>query len=77
MALARKDFSFKSQKGSHAKYTNGKNLVVIPMIFKQEKESGYSICAYDIKGVNTQGEIIAEALSMAEDALKQKLNFGS
>jgi len=31
MALTRKDFSFKSQKGSHAKYTNGKNVVVIPM----------------------------------------------
>jgi len=41
-----------------------------PMIFTQEKEGGYSVCAYDIKGVNTQGETIAEAL-------KQKLNYGS
>jgi len=40
-----------------------------PMIFTHEKEGGYSVCAYDIKGVNTQGETIAEALSMAEDAL--------
>ena len=39
------------------------------MIFTQEKEGGYSVCAYDIKGVNTQGETIADALSMAEDAL--------
>ena len=31
MALAKKGFSFKSQKGSHAKYTNGKRVVIIPM----------------------------------------------
>ena len=31
MALAKKGFSFKSQKGSHAKYTNDKRIVVIPI----------------------------------------------
>ena len=30
-ALSKKGFAFKSQKGSHAKYTNGKNTVIIPM----------------------------------------------
>jgi predicted RNA binding protein YcfA (HicA-like mRNA interferase family) len=30
-ALSKKGFSFKSKKGSHAKYTNGKNIYVIPM----------------------------------------------
>jgi predicted RNA binding protein YcfA (HicA-like mRNA interferase family) len=30
-ALAKKDFVFKSQKGSHAKYTNGHRTIVIPM----------------------------------------------
>jgi len=30
-ALTRKGFYFKSQKGSHAKYTNGSHNVIIPM----------------------------------------------
>jgi predicted RNA binding protein YcfA (HicA-like mRNA interferase family) len=30
-ALAKKGFVFKSQKGSHAKYTNGHRTIVIPM----------------------------------------------
>ena len=30
-ALAQKGFYFKSQKGSHAKYTNGSLIVIIPM----------------------------------------------
>ena len=30
-ALSKKGFTFKSQKGSHAKYTDGKNTVIIPM----------------------------------------------
>jgi len=30
-ALSRKGFYFKSQKGSHAKYTDGKHTVIIPM----------------------------------------------
>ena len=30
-ALSRKGFYFKSQKGSHAKYTNGNRTVIIPM----------------------------------------------
>jgi len=30
-ALSRKGFYFKSQKGSHAKYTNGSRTVIIPM----------------------------------------------
>ena len=30
-ALAKKGFVFKSQKGSHGKYTNGKNTTIIPM----------------------------------------------
>ena len=30
-ALSKKGFSFKSQKGSHAKYTNGNQIVIIPM----------------------------------------------
>jgi len=35
-----------------------------PMIFKQEKEGGYSVYTYDLKGVNTQGETIGDALSV-------------
>ena len=31
MALSKKGFSFKSKKGSHAKYTNGQRIYVIPM----------------------------------------------
>ena len=30
-ALSKKGFYFKSQKGSHAKYTNGKFTAIIPM----------------------------------------------
>ena len=30
-ALSKKGFSFKSRKGSHAKYTNGTHTVIIPM----------------------------------------------
>ena len=30
-ALSKKGFTFKSQKGSHAKYTNGHHTTVIPM----------------------------------------------
>jgi predicted RNA binding protein YcfA (HicA-like mRNA interferase family) len=30
-ALSKKGFVFKSQKGSHAKYTNGHHITVIPM----------------------------------------------
>jgi predicted RNA binding protein YcfA (HicA-like mRNA interferase family) len=30
-ALSQKGFYFKSQKGSHAKYTNGSLIVIIPM----------------------------------------------
>jgi len=30
-ALSKKGFYYKSQKGSHAKYTNGNNTVIIPM----------------------------------------------
>ncbi|MDR0703998.1 MAG: type II toxin-antitoxin system HicA family toxin [Planctomycetaceae bacterium] len=30
-ALSKKGFIFKSQKGSHAKYTNGYRTIVIPM----------------------------------------------
>jgi predicted RNA binding protein YcfA (HicA-like mRNA interferase family) len=30
-ALSKKGFTFKSQKGSHAKYTDGHYTVVIPM----------------------------------------------
>ena len=30
-ALSKKGFYFKSQKGSHAKYTNGKRIYIIPM----------------------------------------------
>jgi predicted RNA binding protein YcfA (HicA-like mRNA interferase family) len=30
-ALSKKGFYFKSQKGSHAKYTNGRFTVIIPM----------------------------------------------
>ena len=30
-ALSKKGFTFKSQKGSHAKYTNGHHTAVIPM----------------------------------------------
>jgi len=30
-ALSKKEFIFKSQKGSHAKYSNGVRTVIIPM----------------------------------------------
>jgi len=30
-ALSKKGFYFKSQKGSHAKYTNGNHTVIIPI----------------------------------------------
>jgi len=30
-ALSKRGFTFKSQKGSHAKYTNGNCTVIIPM----------------------------------------------
>ena len=30
-ALSQKGFYFKSQKGSHAKYSNGIHIVIIPM----------------------------------------------
>ena len=30
-ALSRKGFYFRSQKGSHAKYTNGNRTVIIPI----------------------------------------------
>jgi predicted RNA binding protein YcfA (HicA-like mRNA interferase family) len=30
-ALAKRGFIFKSQKGSHAKYTNGHHTAIIPM----------------------------------------------
>jgi predicted RNA binding protein YcfA (HicA-like mRNA interferase family) len=30
-ALSKKGFVFKSQKGSHAKYTNGHHTVIIPI----------------------------------------------
>jgi predicted RNA binding protein YcfA (HicA-like mRNA interferase family) len=30
-ALSKKGFIFKSQKGSHAKYTNGSRIAIIPM----------------------------------------------
>ena len=31
VALGKMGFYFKNQKGSHAKYTNGKQTVIIPM----------------------------------------------
>lgn len=40
-----------------------------PMIFTTEADGGYSVRAYDIKGVNTQGDSLNEALDMAKDAL--------
>jgi len=30
-ALSKRGFYFKNQKGSHAKYTNGKRIAIIPM----------------------------------------------
>ena len=30
-ALSKKGFVYKSQKGSHAKYSNGHNVAIIPM----------------------------------------------
>jgi predicted RNA binding protein YcfA (HicA-like mRNA interferase family) len=30
-ALSKKRFTFKSQKGSHAKYTNGNRTTIVPM----------------------------------------------
>jgi len=31
LALSKKGFRFKSQKGSHAKYSNGYRITIIPM----------------------------------------------
>jgi len=31
LALSKKGFIFKSQKGSHAKYTNGHQITIIPL----------------------------------------------
>jgi len=30
-ALSKKGFSYKSQNGSHAKYTNGRRITIVPM----------------------------------------------
>ena len=30
-AMSKKGFCFRSQKGSHAKYSDGKHIVIIPM----------------------------------------------
>ena len=30
-ALAKRGFVYKSQRGSHAKYTNGNRIIVVPM----------------------------------------------
>ena len=39
-----------------------------PMIFTKE-DKGFSVRAHDIKGVNTQGDTLQDALEMANDAL--------
>lgn len=42
---------------------------VYPVILTLEDEGGYSVHFPDVEGVFTQGEDLADALSMAEDAL--------
>jgi len=42
---------------------------VYPAIFAEEKEGGYSVTFPDLQGCHTQGEDIADAIEMAEDAL--------
>ena len=42
---------------------------VYPAIFTIEKAGGYSVAFPDIPGCYTQGEDLAEAISMAEDVL--------
>lgn len=42
---------------------------VYPAIFTPETEGGYSVAFPDVEGCYTQGEDLAEAIFMAEDAL--------
>lgn len=42
---------------------------VYPAIFTPEEEGGYSVAFPDVQGCYTQGEDLAEAMFMAEDAL--------
>lgn len=46
---------------------------VFPAIFHPEEEGGYSVFFPDIDGCFTQGETMADALDMAEDALNLML----
>ena len=36
-ALSKKGFKFISQKGSHLKYSDGKNIVIIPLLLKENE----------------------------------------
>jgi predicted RNA binding protein YcfA (HicA-like mRNA interferase family) len=42
-ALSRAGFSFKSQKGSHAKYTNGSTICTVPMHGEVQRGTLHSI----------------------------------
>lgn len=42
---------------------------VYPAVFTPEEEGGYSVAFPDVPGCYTQGEDLAEAMFMAEDAL--------
>lgn len=42
---------------------------VYPAIFTPEEEGGYSVAFPDVQGCYTQGDDLAEAMFMAEDAL--------
>ena len=46
---------------------------VYPAIFTPETEGGYSVAFPDVEGCYTQGEDLAEAIFMAEDALAPTL----
>ena len=46
-----------------------KNKYIYPAIFIAEQEGGYSVIFPDLRGCQTQGETIEEALSMSKEAL--------
>ena len=40
-----------------------------PMIFCKEQEGGFSVYSPDIRGCNTQGDTLEEAVTMAKEAI--------
>jgi predicted RNase H-like HicB family nuclease len=46
-----------------------KNKYIYPAIFITEKEGGYSVIFPDLRGCQTQGDTLEEALNMSKEAL--------